>query len=1306
MDDHRWQGRSVWPRANPSLKLTPRVAVFMVSMLLLFVIPSLWTIDRQKRIGLDAWADTVDAGEPVESPDIEVLGQFGGPVGAVALAPPYAYVGVGPRVLVLDISDMERPRVVGRSAIWRHEVRDIAIQGTRVYVAVGGDGLRVLDRVDPEHLVEVAVVPSPTQDFESGGAVAVVVDGARLFLLEAKAQGGEWGRLRAFNASEPPVLQELGATLLTEGWFWQLALASDRLFLGGSSLAFIDVSDPALRLDPVTVTSGQFVKGFAVMESGFLLTVGRPGLIVYDINDLQVREVARFLESTELQGIAIADNRGLVTARGFGESADRLLMLSLTDPAHPVEVGRCAVSGRAYQIAASGAVVAVVGYDTGLHLVDLADSVGPRQVGWFRTIADARAVDSAGDLAVVAAGNEGIWTVDVSQPDDPRPIAALGGLEETQGVRLKGTVAVVVAGMAGLQLIDVGDPKHPVEISRVATEGEARALWVEGRTAYVADGDAGLTIIDIGIPSKPRRLATLDTPGSAWDVAVAGSRAYVADQNGLQIIDVVDPSKPRKLGRLEVGSTVVGVDVQAELAWITDMNAGIGAVWVADASKPIELGWADTPGGAHDAVAAGSVAWVPDDIMGLRLFDIRQGSRPLDRGGMRLPGFTSGICLHRDHVIAAIRYGGVAVMRYRPATMPGTPEPSPSQAGLPSPSTPPAIHVASRLWLPLLSRRWPPDPVLRKVNQYGGALTAVAIDAGYAYVGWGPRILILDVTVPDAPRVIGSSADLGDMVHGLDLAGDRVVAAVGNAGIVVVDASDRASPVVIGKAALPDLAVASGIRVVGNVAYGVAIGLGLFTISLIDPKNPRLMGSYETFPPSLFQDVDVERNLAVLAGRSLVMVDVANPFAPRPVASVALSVVPMAVDLNGDRLYMVGGDAERSGLWIFAVEDAALRELGHLALGGKVSDIAVSGGRAYVADATGSLRVIDISDPQNPRESGRVEARNAGKVAIEGKLAVVIDPEGGMELIDVSQGDRPRRTGSHRVAGPMVTVGFAAGRAYVVDRAGTLRVMDTEAPPGSEVTGAVALGVSTYDLAEMDGALLVAAGEAGLLVVDIRDRDRPRLMATLKMTGEARAVVVQGRTAYLALGSGGIAMVDVTDPSQPVRFAGWSDGGDVVSVDVAGNWLFAADSNQGVRIVDISDTNANRLVATLKGVDALDGGSSKVLVRRGIAFVVCPRCWDALQVYDIGNPSRPERLGGARTTGGGLALDVHGAYAFEGDSDGLGVFDVSEPRIPHQIDYQRGTSVVDVRAVEGGRVFVAADSGGWLVYELDSGLPQ
>ena len=94
------------------------------------------------------------------------------------------------------------------------------------------------------------------------------------------------------------------------------------------------------------------------------------------------------------------------------------------------------------------------------------------------------------------------------------------------------------------------------------------------------------------------------------------------------------------------------------------------------------------------------------------------------------------------------------------------------------------------------------------------------------------------------------------------------------------------------------------------------------------------------------------------------------------------------------------------------------------------------------------------------------------------------------------------------------------------------------------------------------------------------------------------------------------------------------------------------------------------------------------------------------RVYDIGNPSRPERLGGARTTGGGLALDVHGAYAFEGDSDGLGVFDVSEPRIPHQIDYQRGTSVVDVRAVEGGRVFVAADSGGWLVYELDSGLPQ
>ena len=86
---------------------------------------------------------------PDAPPAYRMVGQVGGSTQAVAVQGQYAYVGVGLRLVVLDVTSPNTPTEVGATAPFAYFVEDIAVSGTRAYVAAGGAGLRVVDMSDP-----------------------------------------------------------------------------------------------------------------------------------------------------------------------------------------------------------------------------------------------------------------------------------------------------------------------------------------------------------------------------------------------------------------------------------------------------------------------------------------------------------------------------------------------------------------------------------------------------------------------------------------------------------------------------------------------------------------------------------------------------------------------------------------------------------------------------------------------------------------------------------------------------------------------------------------------------------------------------------------------------------------------------------------------------------------------------------------------------------------------------------------------------------------------------------------------------
>jgi hypothetical protein len=89
------------------------------------------------------------ATQPQEQ-NVELVGQIGGVVATVAGQGSYAYVGVGPRLIILDVSDPAYPSIAGQTGMLPGVVRGVALAAadpagrTYAYVAAGEAGLVIL----------------------------------------------------------------------------------------------------------------------------------------------------------------------------------------------------------------------------------------------------------------------------------------------------------------------------------------------------------------------------------------------------------------------------------------------------------------------------------------------------------------------------------------------------------------------------------------------------------------------------------------------------------------------------------------------------------------------------------------------------------------------------------------------------------------------------------------------------------------------------------------------------------------------------------------------------------------------------------------------------------------------------------------------------------------------------------------------------------------------------------------------------------------------------------------------------------
>jgi len=188
--------------------------------------------------------------------------------------------------------------------------------------------------------------------------------------------------------------------------------------------------------------------------------------------------------------------------------------------------------------------------------------------------------------------------------------------------------------------------------------------------------------------------------------------------------------------------------------------------------------------------------------------------------------------------------------------------------------------------------------------------------------------------------------------------------------------------------------------------------------------------------------------------------------------------------------------------------------------------------------------------------------------------------------------------------------------------------------------------------------------------------------------------IADGR-AFLAAGAAGLRVVDVSEPGSPSELSFHDTPGYAWDVFVSGGRAYVADGTAGLRIVDVSEVDAPREIGRYLPPKA---------DVRGV-WVAGPHAYLAsggrgLDVVDVSDPARPRAVGHHDTPRSARGVHLDGSYAYLCDTEWMRVIDVANPRAPREVAAHRTPGYAKRIWVEDGIAYVAAYQAGVLIYEL------
>jgi hypothetical protein len=465
----------------------------------------------------------------------------------------------------------------------------------------------------------------------------------------------------------------------------------------------------------------------------------------------------------------------------------------------------------------------------------------------------------------------------------------------------------------------------------------------------------------------------------------------------------------------------------------------------------------------------------------------------------------------------------------------------------------------------------------------------------------------------------------------------------------------------------------------GRSAYVAGGDAGLLRIDLTDPAHPLLSGALSSITPVESVAVMGDRVLAGNQGRMWAL----DPHSANPIL----------------------------GLY------APLRQ-------GR--RIAIEGDYAYIADAAEGLKILWLADPLAPLQTFGEFGQSASAVLVKGDT-VYLAGAGGVRIFDVSNRFQPVQTARLDLPGQPQALALSGDRLFVALGEAGIAAIDL---PTLQIVSLIPLKGAALDVLVVESTLYAAAGQAGLVTLDIANPDAATILSTLILPGAATSLARRADGLYVAAGESGLIGLDITRRSQPLIASALppEPGHSVEAVVISGKRAFVAQGDVWV-IADVSrvdhigrlgmvESPASHFASAGAVLYALDGNllhlydigaTAEPIVQGGYAgmssiadssvansiALLAGAAGAQIAAVDFSNPAFPYEVGSIGQQGGALHAIAQGEnVTLAGGMNGLSTFSLTQSGglIPRQV-LLRGAEMTRLAAGDG--ILISAGQAGW-----------
>lgn len=249
---------------------------------------------------------------------------------------------------------------------------------------------------------------------------------------------------------------------------------------------------------------------------------------------------------------------------------------------------------------------------------------------------------------------------------------------------------------------------------------------------------------------------------------------------------------------------------------------------------------------------------------------------------------------------------------------------------------------------------------------------------------------------------------------------------------------------------------------------------------------------------------------------------------------------------------------------------SGLVEIASYDLPGSAYDLDVSSSTLYVADTSGGLQILDISDPEAASVIGHFDTGNrAYGVATTGAQTYVAATSSGVYALDTASPGSPALLSNFGSGSFSWDLEIQNDFLYVCDRLNGLHIFDISDPSSPQEAAVIATMDQSLDVAFHGDTLYLADYSAGVQIIDISDPRTPQVEGLIP-TSQAYGVTVQGDNLFVSDGSYGVRVFDVSDPWSPVQVDQYLTGGSVRSAWIEGSVVYLADWTQGLLALEFN----------------------------------------------------------------------------------------------------------------------------------------